>query len=165
MKINKLSKTRRNLLATCLLIAGWLLCGIGYSIKLDGLNTACLLVGIGSLISGVVLFLQSTRNPDLREYIIQIIEKSYDSKRKIVDVKILTAVGYSEALLEQIEKAVYNNSLNTFINSIKIESTTSDNLIICDVIFKDDIKHIALIYDPYELYDPTRLLKLIPVKD
>jgi hypothetical protein len=82
------------------------------------------------------------------------------SRNEILTVELLNAVGYSDDVFEEVNSFISSNDLEGLKNESLDRSDNQDNLFICRVTVFGK-KYLALILDPLELYDNTRILKLI----
>lgn len=86
------------------------------------------------------------------------------SGKEVLEIELINAVGYSGNVLS---KAIALTEINDIAGLEDEELSSSDNpdtLSIYEVTLLNQ-KHIVLIFEPFELYENTRILKVVEINN
>ena len=92
-----------------------------------------------------------------------IVEHLNLSLKEILEIELINAIGYSADVLAKVNTLIALNDLEGLTDEELNSSDNPDTLSVYEVTLLNK-KHMALIFEPFELYNNSRILKMIEVQ-
>ena len=86
------------------------------------------------------------------------------SGKEILQIELINAVGYSGNILNKAIALTEANDIEGLEDEELNSSDNPDTLSIYEVTLSDQ-KHIVLIFEPFELYENTQILKMVEMNN
>jgi len=86
------------------------------------------------------------------------------SGKEILQIELINAVGYSASILNKAIALIETNDIGGLEDEELNSSDNPDTLSIYEVTLLNQ-KHIVLIFEPFELYENTRILKVVAMNN
>jgi len=86
------------------------------------------------------------------------------SGKEVLEIELINAVGYSGNVLNKAVALIETNDIAGLEDEELNSSDNPDTLSIYEVTLLNQ-KHIVLIFEPFELYENTRILKVVEINN
>jgi len=93
-----------------------------------------------------------------------VVEYLKTSSEEVLEIELINAVGYSGNVLNKAISLIEINDIAGLEDEELNSSDNPDTLSIYEVTLLNQ-KHIVLIFEPFELYDNARILKMVEINN